>query len=494
MGLESLLLRMPRRTEQAVLDAAAAAARRGAAETMEFCVLAGAAQGPGTLLEVQTLADELVCAEGRGPMCFPNSQPPSVLQSAAFLRVEEAEAGGCTLQHTRAHAGSADVLLPLASLAALNAVFALFHWWLAVLLLPVLLSALRPIMVVWARTNRVGLVSPVKDDPPSRTSAVAVAGQIVAGLAIFAGVLAPELRYSHPWLCGLEAAMFIASPYFFYQTVVTDAGCVPRGGAGQAKEGARLCPTCTCVRPLRSKHDPAIGRCVRKFDHYCPLVWNAVGEDNQAYFVLFCATMLAGQAAFVLLALDFLALHGEGVFHVLRRAPARGFALHPVVALNAALTACAAAFDTLLVVRAAYGVAAELTSNEQANWPRYPYLQAPGERDETFTFRNPFDAGVVANTRRFFAALRPGGAPGGVDWDALLHEAAPPPFFSIARFEAVLGRCFGQSGRRVTAHGHSHGGVACKGHHEGRGGGQAPSGAGEEDTARSVHAHPSDVA
>lgn len=30
----------------------------------------------------------------------------------------------------------------------------------------------------------------------------------------------------------------------------------------------KLCHTCHCVRPLRSKHDKMINRCVHKFDHF----------------------------------------------------------------------------------------------------------------------------------------------------------------------------------------------------------------------------------
>ncbi|KAH8052595.1 protein-cysteine S-palmitoyltransferase [Aureococcus anophagefferens] len=53
-------------------------------------------------------------------------------------------------------------------------------------------------------------------------------------------------------------------------------------------EGA-LCPSCLVKRPDRSKHDPTLGRCVRRFDHYCPYAANVVGERNYRAFYLFLA-------------------------------------------------------------------------------------------------------------------------------------------------------------------------------------------------------------
>jgi len=48
-----------------------------------------------------------------------------------------------------------------------------------------------------------------------------------------------------------------------------------------------LCSTCCTVRPARAKHDAVTGRCVRRFDHYCPFIGNAVGRGNYRHFVAF---------------------------------------------------------------------------------------------------------------------------------------------------------------------------------------------------------------
>lgn len=45
---------------------------------------------------------------------------------------------------------------------------------------------------------------------------------------------------------------------------------------------------------------------MRRFDHYCPIVDNAVGEGNQGYFLLVLASMLTGQALFLRLGWAYL--------------------------------------------------------------------------------------------------------------------------------------------------------------------------------------------
>jgi hypothetical protein len=46
-----------------------------------------------------------------------------------------------------------------------------------------------------------------------------------------------------------------------------------------------VCHTCHICKPLRSKHCKILGRCIHKFDHFCPFVGNTVCRDNYKYFV-----------------------------------------------------------------------------------------------------------------------------------------------------------------------------------------------------------------
>jgi DHHC palmitoyltransferase len=54
------------------------------------------------------------------------------------------------------------------------------------------------------------------------------------------------------------------------------------------KRGISRCQKCNeNYKPNRAHHDSVTGRCIVKFDHYCPWVGNAVGALNHKFFVLF---------------------------------------------------------------------------------------------------------------------------------------------------------------------------------------------------------------
>mmetsp|Transcript_13181 Transcript_13181/g.37064 ORF Transcript_13181/g.37064 Transcript_13181/m.37064 type:complete len:408 (-) Transcript_13181:2502-3725(-) len=98
----------------------------------------------------------------------------------------------------------------------------------------------------------------------------------------------------------------------------SDPGCVPMGarplvtvrpassmtvGGGGSNSGGnssrtralRRCHKCNDnFKPARAHHDSVTGRCIVKFDHFCPWVGNAVGATNHKFFVLFVGyTMLS---------------------------------------------------------------------------------------------------------------------------------------------------------------------------------------------------------
>jgi len=83
---------------------------------------------------------------------------------------------------------------------------------------------------------------------------------------------------------------------------VADPGYLPKApplvSGEEVSEGVEhYCKHCNIMQPLRSKHDffctmpndedAAPGRCVVKYDHYCPFINNAVGVSNERLFLLF---------------------------------------------------------------------------------------------------------------------------------------------------------------------------------------------------------------
>lgn len=103
---------------------------------------------------------------------------------------------------------------------------------------------------------------------------------------------------------------------------------------------AKLCPTCLIDRPPRSKHDPTLGKCVRRFDHFCPYIANVVGQNNYLYFYLFLLFVVLGIGFHLVLVLPHLQLFScfEAAGRPLRRRPkVSGDKLYCLVEHNNAL-------------------------------------------------------------------------------------------------------------------------------------------------------------
>ncbi|KAJ2706488.1 palmitoyltransferase akr1 [Coemansia spiralis] len=108
--------------------------------------------------------------------------------------------------------------------------------------------------------------------------------------------------------------LFGSCMYFFYATVFADPGFIPRNEDIQAAEpvvrrlaeagrldSENFCFSCLNKRPLRSKHCRYAGRCVARFDHYCPWAYNVVGLGNHREFVVFLALLASGISVYVVL-------------------------------------------------------------------------------------------------------------------------------------------------------------------------------------------------
>lgn len=80
---------------------------------------------------------------------------------------------------------------------------------------------------------------------------------------------------------------FVLCSTFFVRGIRTDPGFIPPAeNDTELKEaineltdqgrlnGTNYCIFCMVRKPLRSKHCKTCNRCVAKFDHHCPWIWN----------------------------------------------------------------------------------------------------------------------------------------------------------------------------------------------------------------------------
>ncbi|KAG8709674.1 palmitoyltransferase akr1 [Ceratobasidium sp. 394] len=109
--------------------------------------------------------------------------------------------------------------------------------------------------------------------------------------------------------------------YNFFRAITLDPGTCPRPGsesemksiveklASEGKlNGQTFCISCLARKPLRSKHCRVCDRCVARFDHHCPWVWNCVGVHNHRQFITFVSTLVSGILWFNYLAWQYFTL------------------------------------------------------------------------------------------------------------------------------------------------------------------------------------------
>ncbi|OQS01105.1 palmitoyltransferase [Achlya hypogyna] len=159
---------------------------------------------------------------------------------------------------------------------------------------------------------------------------------------------------------------------------------------GVAPAATEHCSTCLVSKPIRSKHCALCGVCVGRMDHHCIWINKCVGFKNHRIFLLFLVVQLVTIALYLVLFVLYLRRDGAYLETLLDTALPE-----LVVVVWAAL--CVLGLANLLRTQL-MGIARNVTVNESINWKRYAYLKARGNK-----MANPFDNGVGANVREFFA-------------------------------------------------------------------------------------------
>ncbi|KAM8939008.1 uncharacterized protein RCH25_052586 [Pelodytes ibericus] len=148
----------------------------------------------------------------------------------------------------------------------------------------------------------------------------------------------------------------------------------------------RLCHTCHLVKPLRSKHCRVTNRCVSHFDHYCPYIYNDVGQRNRVFFVGFLATMCVCCLIGVYLCWDWLHIEGASI----------------IIGIGFLFLAIIGIISCLMTSVCLYMAATNITTNERMNVKKYTYLM-----DDHGKFHNPFSRGLYLNCLEFLHVIQP---------------------------------------------------------------------------------------
>ncbi|KAK9814386.1 hypothetical protein WJX72_004988 [[Myrmecia] bisecta] len=328
----------------------------------------------------------------------------------------------CAELYRRAYCSHCDAMYPLLFVAAVGLVCyanVLPVWLLLLLLLPTFVMGVQVFVLK-------GAGIPGQALPTSRMVPCFVASLEVTSLGVFVYDMMPVLG-DRALECLALIVVCLAAMTLHYRSAKSDPGYAkptPEFQAKVAKEGLPdpntplapsqlgVCGTCVLERPLRSKHCNACNRCVERFDHHCPVVYNCVGRNNQRVFFAFIVALFTTQLLFLHLATLFSwravqskwAHEGHQVSGI--QALASGFwaalRLHPGKMLLTLVQVPLVVGNGFLILRACVLTAANLTTNELLLRKRYEYLKGPDGK-----FWNRFDRGPVQNCLQFWFERQP---------------------------------------------------------------------------------------
>lgn len=279
----------------------------------------------------------------------------------------------------------------------------------------------------------------------------------------FAAIITASLVIvSYAWLSRLvvgapghlvSQALFLAAlsgcAFTFVKAIRTDPGYVPRVDAEEMKEqideltdqgrlnGTNWCIFCMVRKPLRSKHCRQCNKCVGRFDHHCPWIWNcgewsapetrsrqaltSVGFNNHRYFLLFVLTLIVGVIFFDRLAYFYIienappATPGEGLTLCnISETVCRGAELDGFLLACAAWATLQLSWTFILGCSQLWQVARQMSTYEVSNLGRYGYMGGRGGtslRDQSGAVRGSTVFVPMPDTEADFSHLPP--PPGG---------------------------------------------------------------------------------
>ncbi|KAG0306309.1 palmitoyltransferase akr1 [Dissophora globulifera] len=123
------------------------------------------------------------------------------------------------------------------------------------------------------------------------------------------------------WLNLLFITCYVSALYFFYGAVMSDPGWTKCNTSIESQremvvqmadrgllDVRHFCVNCVAQRPMRSKHCKFCNRCVAKFDHHCPWIFNCIGAKNHRAFIVFLMLFLTAVPAYAYLSFEYLSI------------------------------------------------------------------------------------------------------------------------------------------------------------------------------------------
>lgn len=191
----------------------------------------------------------------------------------------------------------------------------------------------------------------------------------------------------------LFIAVFGSTVFCFFSAMFMDPGIIPRlNGISEQRrvideliergeyDTRHFCISTYIRKPLRSKYDRFLKKCVAKYDHYCPWVNNVVGVRNHKRFLIFVLGLIVGIPLYLSLYAKYLDVIPSPPESTCKDAAFEGFCHSMEVDSYGTVLSIWSALQLIWVFFLAFvqlvQVSRAITTNEASNLHRYGFMGA----------------------------------------------------------------------------------------------------------------------